>query len=229
MSTDFSGEKNGDGLVYYTPEPEKRRDQDGFWEWTYKGWCKAAVAESIIPPHRSSLTEGSSLYLNEVVVSPNATPGMVDVTLVYRDPSTEDGGSYDPISTHADGAVEKGSRADWQEVPVDDDRLVSSGYISTAQRDELKNKKYKTVGIGGVEYTYVQFIKSFEWSQSNVAPDSLGKTGAPLGMTSGNTTRWLLAGVDIQSDGVDPEDGLEITRRTLTYRYSAIGWANSIS
>ncbi|VGO14737.1 hypothetical protein PDESU_03306 [Pontiella desulfatans] len=218
----LSAETNFQTPVQVKGYPVKRREGKT-WKLTDKFQIVSEKAEDFIPDAYSSY-EDTEMKLQSATITPTQATGIMLVTLNY---SPEDPfGSGSTISTHTDGQTRQSSRSDWREVPIDDERLVSSGFLTESSRDAKKAEGYKTIGIGGIEYTYEEFIANFVWSQAGVlASLNVGKTAAPAGMTGADSSKWLVAGVSIDSDGVN-DDGEPMVSRRSVFKYSAIGWDN---
>lgn len=216
MSKSAFGSQNGTSLVLYKGYPTAKRtsnDPNEIWEVVYRYWCQLTSAEALIPakwatcPHPNHMT----LILWEVSITENGKPGLCDVELTYKPPD------YTGTSTtHRDTDVQKSSQASWQEVPLDDDRLVTSSILTSAQAISLRKKGYQTWGMGTVEYTYTEWLSTFSWDEADIIAN-IGETENPVGVNSPTAGKWLRIGLNIRTDG-------DLVERSKTWRYSRVGW-----
>lgn len=215
MSVQVFGSSDGSTLTLYKGFPIATRE--GYaWTVTYRYWCQMVLAEALIPaayaacPHPNHAT----CKLAETTLSENGTPGMCDVTLVYKLP-----GSSGMSSSHEANEVVQTATAGWDEVPLDDPRLVTDGVLTQDEVDGLIAGGHRTQGIGTVEYSYTQYLDSFTWSQANLIT-GIGNTEAPDGMSSATKAKWLFVGMTVRSDG-------DLVEKTKTWRYNRLGWKTS--
>lgn len=202
--------------------PREERNSDGEWTLYDRFQILEDYVYGFIPAHLS-FYEGTSKRLRNTKIDPGDAPGLVVVTLYY---AVFDNGAGDSISTNSGKEPNRNCRGDWREIPIKDERLISSGFIANeAARDEMVTNGKVTMGIGGVEYVYEEYITDFVWSQANIIPTNIGKTAAPPGLTGATASLWLASSSDIFQDGTDTS-GSPVTVKRTTYRYSAIGWDN---
>lgn len=206
------GKQDGTALVLYKGYPTAKRSSEDVWEVVYKYWCQLHKAEGLIPASFASCPHPyhTDLVLLETDIAENGIPHMCDVTLTYGAKNQVS------ISMHSAGDEQQSSVASWQEVPLDDDRLVSSGVLSSGQVASLRKKGYHTFSVGSVEYTYTDWATSFTWSEANLI-SGIGATSAPTGLTSATAGNWMKVGLTVRTDG----DKIE---KAATWRYSALGW-----
>jgi hypothetical protein len=210
------GSSNGTALTLYKGYPTAKRasqDPNAIWEVVYRYWCQITLAESLLPakwavcPHPNHGT----LILWEAAITENGKPGLCDVELTYKPPDYSGAGS-----THRDTEVQKTSQASWQEVPLDDDRLVTSSILTASQVILLRKKGYQTWGMGTIEYSYTEWLSTFAWAEADLVAH-IGNEEAPTGVTSPTSGKWLRVGLSIRTDG-------DLVERTKTWRYSRVGW-----
>jgi hypothetical protein len=210
------GSSSGTSLVLYKGYPTAKRtsnDPAAIWEVVYRYWCQMTVAESLIPAQWATCPHPNhtDLILRETSITENGKPGLCDVELIYRPVE------YLAVSTvHRDQQVQQTSQASWQEVPLDDERLVTSSILTAAQVIYLRKKGWQTWGMGTIEYTYTKWESSFTWSEANLIA-SIGNEENPTGMTSPTAGKWLRVGLSIRTDG-------DLTEIAKTWRYSRVGW-----
>ena len=206
---------NYDGsLQIYKGYPDIVRNSQYSYVITYKYWCRQNDAMSLIPAYTAACTlPGLSNHKAlETHISPNDTPGMVDVTVVYRLP-----GPAGTSSTHEDGEYSKSSNTSWIEVAIDDPRLVTGGFLTTAQVAKAKARGKVTFGIGSCEYTYTVWTDTPTWNEAELT-GGLGKTSAPTGMTgSPVAANWMKIGISQRQDG-------DLGEFSETWKYHALGW-----
>jgi hypothetical protein len=136
---------------------------------------------------------------------------MCDVELIYG--PEEDGKTDRDV-----GDVWRESTVEWQEVPIDDSRLISSGLYSAPQIAALAGYGYQTVGIGGIDYSYgqMQDRDTWTWTEANIV-GSVGQVTAPTGVTSPTTGKWMCVGRSLRDVG----DAVEQIDR---FKYNVLGW-----
>lgn len=182
---------------------------------TYKYWCGLAYAAGLLPAAYAACPLGgyTSLPLYMTTVAPNGLPGLCDVTLAYKHGSASSSSSRPPPE---DGSVVKSSTISWQEVPLDDARLVSSGILSSGDVTSLRAKGHQTYGVGSVEYSYTEYLASFSWTEAALT-SGIGGTGAPEGLSSATSANWAFVGATVRTTGT-------LTEKTRTWRYNRLGW-----
>jgi hypothetical protein len=179
----------------------------------YRYWCQITLAESLLPakwavcPHPNHGT----LILWEAAITENGKPGLCDVELTYKPPDYSGAGS-----THRDTDVQKSTVGGWQEIPLDDDRLVASGLYTSAEVVHLRKHGHHTANIGTVEYSYTEWLSTFSWAEADIVAH-LGEVDTPVGLTTPTAGAWMRTGLTIRTDG-------DLVERTKTWQYNRLGW-----
>lgn len=205
------GSGNPQALNLYKGYPNATRKGQG-WELTFKYWTSLEAVLGLIPAHDTPSTQSGfeACRLTDVTVADNGIAGMVDLTLVYRNLAAGGG-------THAPGETRKESTTSFQDVDIDDPRLVTDLGYTAAQILVMKGRHQKRVDINSVEYTLTTYLDSFAWSQSAIV-GNVGKIEAPTDMTSPTAGRWLNVGSRVSQTG----DGL--IEQSTTWKYHVLGW-----
>ena len=211
MAKVIYGNLDGSALRLMPGYPKKRRFGLTSWEITYLYWCDGQHAENLLPA-RGALVPlaGHTEILYESVISEAEAPGRVNVELTYR---TEEAPA---ASLKTAGSIVRQVVQTWEEVSVDDARLVSSGLYTSGEIATKKGNGAVSVGVGGVEYHYTIYLSSFTWSEENLVA-LVGSTEDPTGMTDPTEGRWILAGRNIRDDG-------ELIAKSEVWRYNRLGW-----
>lgn len=213
MSRIAFGNQDGSSLILQKGYPIATREGK---QWVLEARYRCAQGDvlGLVPEAYAACPfEGfTDLILGTAGISASDMPGIVDVLLKYR-PVNPSGGYG---SRHQTSEAQRAAQASWQEVPIDDDRLVSSGLYNQPDIDAMKAKGYSTIGIGSVEYTYTEWDDAFEWSEAALT-GGIGETGAPTGISSATAANWLLVGRTVRLDG-------DLTEKARTWRYNRLGW-----
>ncbi len=207
-----AGSVDGTALQIYPSYPQKTRDTSDNWILTYKYWCQASQAESLLPATGSAPPGGihTTLDLTAVTITPKTdNPKMVDIEIIYTEPN------FSPWVPVQPGEVRYESDAGVQDANIAQ-RLIDLGSSESDKNDAINDLKKKTYLAPVPIFRRIENMSSLAWTEANIV-ENVGKRQDPTGMTSPSAGKWLKTRRSIQSQG---------TRQIMTeeWAYSTSAW-----
>ena len=240
MSIKIYASSTGEAIVYYPGQPNAERDGT-VWQYSARGWCLRSAVFSLVPANGTAITDAaftgldttgidtSNLELTGVRISPNQSPGMVDVEFTFKY-STYSSGTW---GGHFDGEIEQRAETTVREVPLQAvyDQEAGTGSDLEAAAKKAGEAEQETISVPGLKYYYTTYTSSFNWSETDlitVSAIAIANVGAPTGLEvttnppdpadTPTENKWLLQGKSIENVG----GGL--VKVSEEWEYSPVNW-----